>query len=384
MIAIPYWRLSLFYLFYFSSLGALLPYFPLYLQHLNFDAQTIGEFIAIISLTRIIAPNIWGWLADHTGKHIFFVRLGAVGALIGFCGIFLGNSYGWIMLVLVTFSFFWNAALPQMEAMTFIYLETQPERYNHIRLWGSIGFIIAVMALGWLLENYSVELLPITVAVLFVGILISSFLIVEPKNKIVQEIDVSLGSVLKRPEVIALLLVCFLNQASHTTYYIFYVIHLKEYGYTLNVTGQLIALGVIAEVIVFLVMHRLLAHFSLRNLLITSFVLTGLRWLMIGFFYQWFIILLLAQLLHAVSFGLYHSVAIRFIHQYFTGKLRGRGQALYNSVSFGAGAAMGSLISGYTWESMGAEFSYFLAFLECLVATWISWQWVSNPYNNSH
>ena len=65
----PYWRLSGFYLFYFATLGALLPYWGLYLKSLGFDARAIGSLIAIIMATKIVAPNVWGWIADHANDQ---------------------------------------------------------------------------------------------------------------------------------------------------------------------------------------------------------------------------------------------------------------------------------------------------------------------------
>ena len=58
----PYWRLSGFYLFYFATLGALVPYWSLYLKGLGFSAVEIGELVAILMATKIVAPNIWGWI----------------------------------------------------------------------------------------------------------------------------------------------------------------------------------------------------------------------------------------------------------------------------------------------------------------------------------
>ena len=111
MVSIPYyWRLSGFYFFYFGSVGALVPYWSLYLHHLGFDAKTIGELIAIVMATKIIAPNLWGWLAAHTGYHVTLVRISSLLAMICFAGVLLRQDYLWLVMVMVTFSFFWNAA----------------------------------------------------------------------------------------------------------------------------------------------------------------------------------------------------------------------------------------------------------------------------------
>ncbi|HEC85816.1 MAG TPA: MFS transporter [Thioploca sp.] len=378
MNTVPYGRLSAFYLFYFGSLGAFMPYWSLYLQALGFDAQAIGELIAIIMATKIIAPNIWGWIADHTGRHIGLVRVTTLLTVLCFLGVFAGHSYLWLALVMGVFSFFWNAALPQFEATTIAHLGTQAHRYSHIRLWGSIGFIITVALFGWLFKYISITWLPTLLLGLFTSIWLMSLLV--PEKTIVQSslAAESFFKVLKRPEVIALFLVCFLMQASHGPYYIFYSIYLEDYGYSRDLIGQLWALGVLAEVGVFLVMHRWLRRYRLSRLLIISLGITGGRWLLIGNYVESLPVLLFAQLLHAASYGMYHGVAIQLVCQHFADHHLGRAQALYSSLSFGAGGAVGSLVSGYTWENAGAQISYLWAALICGVAVWISWQWMGD------
>ena len=141
----PYWRLSGFYFFYFASLGILVPYWGLYLQWLDFSAREIGELTAILLATRIVAPNIWGWIADHHGQRMRIVRFASFAGALAFAGILLDNSYLWIAIVMLVFSFFWNASLPQFEVTTLQHLGEQSHYYSKIRLWGSIGFIITIV-----------------------------------------------------------------------------------------------------------------------------------------------------------------------------------------------------------------------------------------------
>lgn len=376
MVSIPYyWRLSGFYFFYFGSVGALVPYWSLYLHHLGFDAKTIGELIAIVMATKIIAPNLWGWLAAHTGYHVTLVRISSLLAMICFAGVLLRQDYLWLVMVMVTFSFFWNAALPQFEATTLAHLGQQAYRYSQIRLWGSIGFIITVSLLGWLLKSISIKLLPTLLLGLFSGIWLSSLWVPEKANAVVPTDTESFYQILQRPTTLALFAVCFLMQVSHGPYYTFYSLYLENHGYDRDIIGRLWALGVIAEVGLFLVMHRLLTRFSLSRLLIFSLSLAALRWLLIGSAINSLLILTLAQLLHAASFGMHHSVSMQLIRRYFADHQQSQAQALYGSLSFGAGGAIGSLISGYVWQ-MGAQFSYWGAAGVCIIATWIGWQWL--------
>lgn len=372
----PYWRLSSFYLFYFTSLGILVPYWSLYLKHLGFTPLQIGELMAVLMATKIVSPNIWGWIADHTGKRMAIVRLGSLLAVVTFGAVFFVDSYWGLALAMLLFSFFWNAALPQFEATTLSHLGEHTHRYSMIRLWGSIGFILTVAGLGPLLDWSGAGVLPPVLLGLFLAIWVSSLTVPERNvDHPVQGVQ-PLSRIIRRPEVMALLVVCFLMQASHGPYYTFYTIYMEEFGYSHGVIGQFWALGVIAEVVIFLIMSPMVHRFGLRCLMLWAAVLTALRWLLIGALPESLGIMLLAQLLHAASFGVFHATAIALFHKFFIGRHQGRGQALYSSLSFGAGGAFGALYSGMAWDSLGAAPTYGLAALLAAVAGGITWRWI--------
>jgi len=373
-MTVPYWRLSGFYLFYYATLGAFIPYWSLYLEGLGYVPAAIGQLMALMMMTRIVAPNVWAWIADHTGRRMRIVQLGSLAAALAFSGVFFAQHFWWLALVVVSFSFFWNASLPQVEVTTFNHLGSQAHRYGGIRLWGSIGFIASVAGLGPLLDRFGTGLLPPVLMVLFSSIWLSSLWVPERGISPVAQGHVSLREVLGQRQVVALLAVCFLMQASHGPYYTFYSIYLQDHGYTRSVIGQLWALGVIAEIAVFLVMPRLVPRFGLRALLLTSLSLAVLRWLLIAYCVDNAWILIIAQLLHAATFGVYHGAAIQLIHRYFRGRHQGRGQALYSSLSFGAGGAVGALYSGYTWASGGGVFSFGAAALVSAAALLFAWR----------
>lgn len=357
----PYWRLSSFYFFYFATLGVLVPYWSLYLKGEGFNAAEIGELVAILMATKLVAPNIWGYIADHTGQRIRIIRLASLLSLLIFAGVLLDSSYLWLALVMGGFSFFWNASLPQFEAVTLSHLGESTHRYSTIRLWGSIGFICTVAALGPLLDSYGHALVPPVLLLLFGFIWLSSLIVPDHPGVHSAVRHEPLRQVMLRPQVLALLLVCFLMQAGHGPYYTFFTLYLEDYGYTRTGIGQLWALGVMAEIGVFVVMHQWLPRFGARALLLASIALTTLRWLLIAGFADSMAIILFAQLLHAASFGIHHAVAIHLIHQFFVGRNQGRGQALYSSLSFGAGGAVGSLAAGYLWTGLGAQWMFVVA-----------------------
>ena len=373
----PYWRLSGFYFFYFASLGVFVPYWGLYLQWQGFSAQAIGELTAIFLGARIIAPNLWAWLADFHGQRMRIVRVTSIIGTIAFSAILLDNSYIWIAVVMLVFSIFWNATLPQFEANTLQHLGKNSHHYSKIRLWGSIGFIFTVTTLGIVFEKISIDLMPIALIITMTGIWVMSLSVPESSDHNLTHKQLPLRDILKQPAILAFFTVCFLVILSHGPYYTFYSIYLEQNGYSRTLIGQLWALGVLAEVIVFIFMHRFIPRYGLRLILILSLLLSTLRWLLIGLFPNMITVLLFAQLLHAASFGTFHAAAIAWVHQHFVGKNQARGQALYSSIGFGAGGVLGSLTSGYLWDNPGPTFTFILAGISTLLATYIAFKWLN-------
>ena len=371
----PYWRLSSFYFFYFASLGALIPYWSLYLKSLGYSAQSIGILMAIIPATKIFAPYLWGWLADHTRHPITIIRLANLLAVVAFAGVFVDTGFIWLSLVLLAFSFFWNSSLPLFEAMTLNHLGDDEHRYSVVRLWGSLGFIMMVVLLGEYFDMTSIDRAPIVIVVLLAGILLVS-LIVPERLSTHHEGQAPIINVIREPVVLAFLLVCFLMLMSHGPYYTFYSIYLESHGYSRGMIGLLWAIGVMAEVIVFLMMHRLLLTIDMRKLLLITFLLTALRGVLIGFFIDNLSVLFFAQLFHAFSFGVFHAVSISLVHRFFTGRHQGRGQALYASLSFGAGGAAGSLLSGLLWDQMDHAWLFSLAAAVAVIAFLVVWRFI--------
>ena len=362
-----FWPLSQFYFFYFASLGALVPFWSVYLKSLGFSPLQIGQLMATLALTKIVAPYLWGWIADRTGYHIRIVQLTSLLALLCFLPLLWLDRYWGVMLAMIAFSFFWNAALPQFEVVTLARLGDQKNRYSRIRLWGSLGFIVTVSLLGAMLQRIGIDALPMVLLALFLLIWLSSLPVQE--HRAAASDTGHILQVLKRPAVIALLLSCFLMQASHGPYYTFYSLYMEGFGYSRGSIGLLWALGVLSEVMLFWFMHNLFERRAASFWLSLALALAGLRWLMMALFPDVLPLVLLAQTLHAASFGMYHASAIHLIDDFFP-RHRGRGQALYAAVSFGAGGAVGSLYAGSLWESVSPMAAFLAAALAAL-AGWL-------------
>jgi PPP family 3-phenylpropionic acid transporter len=260
------------------------------------------------------------------------------------------------------FSFCWNATLPLFEAVTLGHLGQQTARYSRIRLWGSVGFIAFVWLIGQLLDG---ELALARLPELITGLLILQWCIslaVPPAREMRHADDnASLLGILRRGEVLVFFFAALLLQVSHGPYYAFFSLYLEQLNYSDTAIGQLWALGVIAEIAVFLYLHRIRRGMTLRFLFLGSLALSVMRWLLIGWAADYLALLLLAQLLHAATFATAHASAIEIVHRHFSGPHHAKGQALYSGLCYGLGGVLGSFYSGQLWESLGPKGVFTLA-----------------------
>jgi len=361
MSAVPYWRLSGFYFFYFAFVGAMSPFWGLYLQSLAFNAFQIGVLMSLLQVMRIFAPNIWGHIADRTGRRTAIVQIAAIGSVLVFAGVFAGNGFWWLFAVMAALSFFWSASLPLVEAMTLSHLGERSDAYGRIRLLGSVGFIVMVVGLGHAFDHVSIGWLPWAVLAVMLGIVAVARVIPEAEILPHAGDHIPVWTVLKRPEVASLLAACLLMAVTHGPYYTFYSIYLVDHGYGKSTVGWLWALGVLCEIGVFLVIPRIFARVTPRKLILASFALAVLRFLVIAWGVELAWLVCGAQTLHAFTFGTFHAAAVALIHQHFRGRHQARGQALYTSLSYGIGGTVGGLVSGLTWDTLGPAWTFTLA-----------------------
>lgn len=361
MYVLPYWRLSGYYFFYFAFIGAFSPYFGLYLESLSFSAWDIGLLMSQMQLMRVCAPYLWGALADRLRRRIAVVRLAALLSLAAFGVVFAAETFMAMLFAMALLAFFWSAALPLVETVTFDHLREQRGRYSRVRLWGSIGFIVAVMSTGAVLDRVPLRGLLWVIVATLAGILVCALLIPEAPLHAASEERRPIGAIIRQRRVKALFAACFAMSAAHGALYVFFSIHLADHQYSKLLVGSLWSLGVLAEIVIFLFMGDLLRRFGLRTLLLASFAAAIGRFLLIGWGVESLLLIVIAQLLHGLTFGAYHASAIAAVNGWFPGQYQARGQALYASVSFGAGGLLGGLVSGATWETLGAAPTYTLS-----------------------
>ena len=158
----------------------------------------------------------------------------------------------------------------------------------------------------------------------------------------------------------------------------YYSLYLAEIGYSKTVIGLMWSLGVIAEIVFFFYQAPLFRRFGVKNLMLMSLLVGAVRFLMIGVGAQSLLILLIAQVLHAATFGVHHSASVATLQRWFSGPLQARGQALFISISYGLGGSLGGLLLSACWDTFGARLVYLIAALLAMAgagAAMLSYRW---------
>lgn len=370
--AIPYWRLSGFYLAYLALLGGFIPYWNLYLaRELHFSPALIGQLMAVTVIPRLLAPCFWGHVADRSGRALAVVRLGVFMLALLWLALAFTTDYRWLALWLLACTFFQNAVMAPFEAVTLAHLAERRTQYGRIRLWGSLGFMAMVAGLGVVFDHISLQWLPLVLCgAALLAWLVSLSVPDAPCPRPVRQRG-SVWAVLRRREVAAFLGGGLLLQAAHAPYYAFYSLFLESHGYSHQAIGALWALGMAAEVLAFTRLHRWLGRWGARPVLLGAMLLAAGRWWGIGLGADHPGVLVAMQLLHAASFAAVHAASVQLVTLHFGEAHRGQGQAVYG-MAWGVGASLGAWAAGCAWNSLGAP----AVFAAAAGLSLLGWFWV--------
>ncbi|MDU0355451.1 MFS transporter [Paraglaciecola aquimarina] len=355
--------LALTYFFYFGQFGVLIPYLGVFLDGRGFSSAQIGELFALITLARILGPNLLAAIADKTGQPLRCLQIGALFTFTTFCCAFVINGF-WALTISFAFMMMcWTAILPQIEVLTLNCVHANPARYSKVRLWGSIGYIVLTVFTGKMIDEFNSEA-PIIIGafVLFSLFMATLFVRQPPADPSHQMVTESIWKKIHSPIFYGFLSSAILLQISFGPYYGFFALYTRDLGYSGQMTGWLIALGVVAEVLIFLQSGKLIARVGVKWILFISMLLTALRWYLLAVLADHLAVLIFSQILHAFSFGMAHAASMHFIYHYFNKKHQGQGQAIYASIAFGIGGAVGNYGAGVIWQQgVGAELAFTLA-----------------------
>ncbi len=376
---------ALFFFAFYGYIGVFSPYASLYFSSKGLNPTQIGILMSMMQIMRIFGPNLWGWVADYTNKRATVLRIISIGAFISVFGIFWGNTFVYFFLFMLIFNFFTSAQGPLSEALILSKLKGDFSYYGKIRLWGSVGFIFTVILSGQILDYLGIDFLPWITIFLLALVLIVTLKIKEESELLKVNSKISLLKILKKREVITFFASTFFMIAAHSSVYVYFSLYLSDIGYSKSMIGIMWSFAVIAEIIFFFYQSTIFKKFGISNLMLLSFFVGIIRFLLIGFGAEHLILLFISQILHFASFGAHHSASIATIQVWFSGPLQARGQALYISISYGLGGTFGGLLMSACWDIYGPKFVYIIASVFCFfgfISSYFCYKWLNKSEKN--
>jgi len=144
-------RLSVLIFLAFAIMGAWVPVFSLHLKNLNFSATATAWASAANAIGALLAPVVWGQVADRWMPMQRCISLCAL-ATAGGLWLMAEVHTAWIMMAAcIAMWFFLIPAIGLTTSLTFRQLTDREHEYGKIRMWGTVGWMAASWSLtGWL------------------------------------------------------------------------------------------------------------------------------------------------------------------------------------------------------------------------------------------
>ncbi len=345
--------LGFFYLTCFATLGVYLPYFPLYLQSLGFDAFQIGAVAAALPVLRAVAPILWGEAADRSGRRWELTLVAALLSLATLALLLRATSFTAVCLVMAAYSAVNSGTLPLVEATALETLVPGRGGYGATRVWGSVGFILFAVSWGWLLDHGSIRWVVFGLVGLAALNLGATAALPRARPHPVAAGGAPLSGAARRAAAL-FLVATLLQQASHGPYYVYFSLHLEGLGWTRTAIGGAWVVGVLSEVLLMLASERLTRRWGVPALLFAAHALACARWALLAWV-QNPLAILLTQTLHAFTFGVFHVAAVGRTQALFPPGRRALGQALYSALTYGVGNVIGMFGGGLLHARLGVR-----------------------------
>jgi len=343
-------RFALLFAAQFAAVGVMLPFIPPLMAAAGMSAAQVGTILTIGAALRLVSGPLGGRVADALGAPRAVMAAGAAVAAVAACLYGLAQGFAGLLAANLLFALAFACVVPLGDAMALRAARTEGWDYGRVRAAGSAAFIVAAGLAGWVADRAGAG----SIAWLLAGALAVAAvatLALPASEAVPRRSGGAFRAALALPAFRRLLLVAALVQGSHAAYYAFGSIHWAGAGVAASVIGVLWAWSVVAEVALFAWGKGLADRLGARGLAMVAAGAGLLRW---GITAETVALpaLVLAQALHALTFGAMHLATMRVMQQAVPAAVAGTAQTL---LAAGIGAAMmaGTLAAGQGYAMLG-------------------------------
>jgi PPP family 3-phenylpropionic acid transporter len=344
--------LGIQYFIYYCIVGFFLPFFNLYCYHLGFSGFEIGILSAVRSVALVVFALSWGSFADrHQIRKPLYIACAAI-STVAWTFFFHTRQFLPMLAVTLCYGVFYSPLISFLETTTIEHLGARRRRYGRLRVWGSISFILTVVAAGRVIEKTSVDIILGCILVGSILMTLAAFGLPETAGRKKAPLFFSQAKFLLSRRIVVFLLCAVSMLVSHGAYYGFFSIHLEHLGYSPLFIGLTWALAAGAEIVVMVKSEAIFRRFRLENVLFFSLAVAAFRWGVLAVAVSP-VLILLTQLLHAFTYGSFHIASVLYMDQLSPEESKTLGQAVNNSLTYGLGLMVGFFVSGILYEHHG-------------------------------
>ena len=351
--------LSSNYFLQFLVTGTFLPFWMVYLTSVkNLSVLEASSIFSMLYFARVISGI---FLSPYLIKKY---NLNITMKLSVASGLILAISYGLtnekILLGIITFLFglIYFMISPLVEGLASLFLREENIDYGKARTYGSLGYTVVGIFIGGVLGYVGNGALYYILIFLVALYLVFMFL---PQPKLVKNLNLDnnsnndkkespYGWVLKDRNAILLIVTIFLYQLSHTAYNNYNAIYLESMNISAKwLSGVILNVSVIAEIIFFIFSKRLVDKIKPKNLLVFAGVCAVIRWAALATFHNIYVFTVM-QTFHAITFAVAHIAFILMLNRDYNNKEIIDMQNLYTAICFQLSMAIGLYIMGALWD----------------------------------
>jgi MFS transporter, PPP family, 3-phenylpropionic acid transporter len=366
-------RVSLLFAAIFVVAGTNLPFLPVWLDWAGLGPREIAIITATPLFVRVIVTPAIAFAADRAGDHRRFLIGLSWAGLAALVLLAQSRGFAAIFACTVAFALAWTTIMPLTETVAMSGVRAAGLDYGRMRVWGSLSFIGASLAGGWVVERLGsasaiwlvIAGMALTTAVAHalarpIGLGRLKVATSPPRLSLAEA-----AGLLRSRTFLIFLVAAGLAQAAHAVFYTFGTLHWRELGLSTGRSGALWAISIVAEVALFAYSAAVVRRSGPVELIAAGAGAAVVRWLAMGFDPP-LALLVPLQLLHALTFGATHIGAIHFIGRTVPETQAGTAQALYASVTGGIAMGGAMLVAGPLYADFGGRAYWAMALVAAM------------------
>ena len=370
-------RFSFYYAAIFLAVGIHLPFWPAWLKFRGLDAAEISLILSVGVWIRAFANPFIAHFADRSGANKKIIMIAAGGGVVTYALFGIADGFWMLFVVNVAASAMFMALIPLGENLASRASVEHGFDYGRVRLWGSITFILAAYAGGWVVEETGDAAILWMIVAAMIAAFIAGFGLPERPTRdpaTVPDVRFPAFALLRQKRFLVFIAAVSLLQSSHAVLYVFGTIHWRDAGIADDVIGALWAEGVIAEIILFAFSGAVVARVSPIRLMWIAAAAGVVRWAILANTTD-VTMLFATQWLHGLTFGAAHLAAMHHMLHTVPEHMSASAQSLYSGFAIGLVMGLMMLVTGWLYAGYGGEAFYAMTLLSAAggaVALWLA------------